>query len=110
MSMMTDTQSVLANAVVQNCIAGKSHEFISEPSVVTISATGSAIGLFITVMVGDEVIIEDQAIPLTNRFPVVPDDTLGQGGGFPGDRIIVKLRNSTGGALTSWVRVDVEPA
>jgi hypothetical protein len=110
MPMMSDTQSVAGNAVVQNAMAGKSQEFIKEPSVVTLSATGSAIGLFMTFIVGEEVIIEDQAIPLTNRFPIVPDDSLGQGGGFPGDRVIVKIRNSTGGALTSWVRVDVEPA
>jgi len=110
MAMMTDTQSVGGNAVVQNAVAGKSQEFIKEPSVVSLSATGSAIGLFMTFIVGEEVIIEDQAIPLTNRFPIVPDDTLASGGGFPGDRVIVKIRNSTGGALTSWVRVDVEPA
>jgi hypothetical protein len=61
-------------------------------------------------LVGDEIVIEDQAIPLTNRFPVVPDDTLAQAGAFAGDRIVVKLRNSTAGALTGWVRVDVEPA
>jgi len=107
---MTDTQSVAGNAVVQNALAGKSQEFIKEPSIVSLSATGSAIGLFMTFIVGEEVVIEDQAIPLTNRFPIVPDDTLAQGGGLPGDRVIVKIRNSTGGALTSWVRVDIEPA
>jgi len=110
MAIMTDTQSVAANATVANVISGKSAEFVKEPSVVTFSATGSAIGLFMTAIVGEEVVIEDQAIPLTNRFPVLPDDTLAQAGGFPGDRIVVKLRNSTAGALTSWVRVDVEPA
>jgi hypothetical protein len=108
--MMTDVQSVAGNAVVQNALAGKSQEFIKEMSIVSLSATGSAIGLFMTFIVGEEVIIEDQAIPLTNRFPIVPDDTLAQGGGLPGDRVIVKVRNSTGGALTSWVRVDIEPA
>lgn len=110
MAVMTDVQSVAANTTSANVIAGKSAEFIKEPSVVSISATGSAVGLFITAIVGEEIVIEDQAIPLTNRFPVVPDDTLAQAGGFPGDRIVIKVRNSTGGALTSWVRVDVEPA
>jgi hypothetical protein len=110
MSVMTDVQSIAANTTIQNVIAGKSHEFINEPSVVSISATGSAVGLYCTAIVGEEIVIEDQAIALTNRFPVVPDDTLAQAGGFPGDRIVVKMRNSTGGALTSWVRVDVEPA
>lgn len=110
MAVMTDTQSVAANTTVANVLSGKSAEFVKEPSVITFSATGSAVGLYITAICGEEVVIEDQAIPLTNRFPVIPDDTLAQAGGFPGDRIIVKVRNSTGGALTSWVRVDVEPA
>ncbi len=110
MAVMTDTHSVAANTTVANVLSGKSAEFVKEPSVVTFSATGSAIGLFVTAIVGEEVVIEDQAIPLTNRFPVLPDDTLAQAGAFPGDRIIVKVRNSTAGALTSWVRVDVEPA
>src|SRR5512136_3355737 len=110
MAIMTDTQSVAANTTTSNVLAGKQAEFVKEPSVVTLSATGSAIGLYVTMIVGEEIAIEDQAIPLTNRFPVVPDDTLAQAGAFPGDRVIVKVRNSTGGALTSWVRVDVEPA
>lgn len=108
--IMTDFQSVAANATVANVLAGKSAEFVKEPSVVTFSATGSAAGLYCTAIVGDEVVIEDQLIPVTNRFPIVPDDTMAQGGAYPGDRVVVKVRNSTGGALNSWVRVDVEPA
>lgn len=110
MPMMTDTQSIAANTTIANVLAGKSREFVSEPSVVTLSATGSAIGLLATLIIGEEIVLDDQAIPLTNRFPIQPDDQLVSGGGFPGDRIVVKMRNSTGGALTSWVRVDVEPA
>ncbi len=108
--IMTDTQSVGANAVVANVLAGKSAEFVKEPSVIQIAATGSAAGLNITAIVGEEIVIEDQAIGPGNRFPIVPDDVLAQAGGFPGDRIVIKLRNTTGGALTSWVRVDVVPA
>jgi hypothetical protein len=110
MAFMTDVQSVAANTTTANVLAGKQAEFVKEASVITISATGSAVGLFITAIVGEEIVIEDQAIPLTNRFPVLPDDSLAQAGAFPGDRIIVRIRNSTGGALTSWVRVDVDPA
>jgi hypothetical protein len=108
--MMTDTQSIAANTTIQNILAGKSREFVMEPSVVTLSATGSAVGLLATLIIGEEIVMDDQAIPLTNRFPILPDDMLVSGGGYPGDRIVVKIRNSTGGALTSWVRVDVEPA
>ena len=110
MAIMTDTQSVAANTTVANVLAGKSAEFIKEPSVVTISATGSAAGLNVTAIVGEEIVIEDQPIGAQNHFPVIPDDALTQAGGFPGDRIVVKVRNTTAAALTSWVRVDVEPA
>lgn len=110
MAIMTEVSTVVANTTSPNLCAGKSAEFIKEPSVVSLSATGSAVGLYATFIVGEEVVIDDQPIPLTNRFPVIPDDTMAQGGGFPGDRVNVRLRNSTGGNLTGWMRVDIEPA
>ncbi len=110
MAIMTETVTVVANTTSVNLCAGKSAEFIKEPSVVSLSAPGSAVGLYCTYIVGEEVIIDDQPIPLTNRIPVIPDDTMAQAGGFPGDRVNVRLRNSTGGNLTGWIRVDIEPA
>lgn len=110
MAVITEVATVVANTVSANLCAGKSAEFIKEPSVVTLSATGSAIGLYATMVIGEEVVVDDQPIPLTNRFPIVPDDSLAQGGGFVGDRINVRLRNSTGGNLTGWIRVDIVPA
>lgn len=110
MAIMTETATVVANTTTVNLCAGKSAEFVKEPSIVALSATGSAIGLYATMIVGEEVVIDDQPIPLTNRFPIVPDDTLARAGAYPGDRINVRLRNSTGGNLTGWIRVDIEPA
>ena len=110
MAIITEVATIVASTVSANLCAGKSAEFIKEPSIVSLSATGSAIGLYATMIVGEEVVIDDQPIPLTNRFPIVPDDTLAQAGGFLGDRINVRLRNSTGGNLTGWIRVDIEPA
>jgi len=110
MSVMTDTQSIAANTTIANVLSGKSKEFIQEASVVTVSATGSGPGLMITLIIGEEVVIDDQDVGPGNRFPIVPDDVLAQGGAFPGDRVVVRMRNRTAGALTSWVRVDVEPA
>lgn len=110
MALITEVVTVVANTTSANLCAGKSAEFVKEPSVVSLSCTGSAIGLYATMIVGEEVVVDDQPIPLTNRFPVIPDDTIAQGGGFPGDRVNVRLRNSTGGNLTGWIRVDIEPA
>jgi hypothetical protein len=107
---MTALTVVVANTTSLNVCAGQKDEFIKEPSVVTLSATGSAAGLLATFILGEEVVLDDQVIPPTNRFPIVPDDTMNQGGAFEGDRIVLRLRNATGGNLNGYTRVDIEPA
>lgn len=109
MPIMTDRQSVLANATVGNVLTGKLHEFLSRPSVVRVYGTASAVGLNITFLLGGRSIMQDQEISSQNRMPIVPDDIVCQGVGNQGDRLILSLRNTTGGAITAFSRVDVEP-
>lgn len=110
MPVMTYIASVGANTTVANAMSGKSHEFLSEPSVITIGVGGSAVGLNASLIVGDEVTLDDQEVPVTTTLPAFPDNVLCQAGGLPGERIVVKLRNTTGGAITAYVKVLVEPA
>lgn len=110
MAIMTDRQSVAANTTIANCLSGKNAEFVQEPSIITFYGSASAVGLMMTCIVGSEIVVEDQEVNAQNRMPLVPDDLLAQAGAFPGDRIQVKLRNSTGGAVTAFTRVEVEPA
>jgi hypothetical protein len=91
-------------------MSGKSHEFLTEPSVITIGVAGSAVGLMTSLIVGDEVTIDDQEVPVGTTLPAFPDQVLAQAGGLQGERVVVKLRNSTGGAITAYVKVLVEPA
>ena len=109
MATMTDRQSVAANTVVANSISGKTHEFVREPSIVRYYGSAAAVGLFSSFIVGDEIVVEDQELNSANRMPIVPDDFVAQAGAFEGDRIVVKLRNSTAGAIVGFTRVDVEP-
>lgn len=108
--MMTDRQSVAANGTVANACAGKSAEFIKEPSVVRLSGCASAVGLNMTLIIGEEVILDDQEVNAQNRMPLIPDDVIVEGGAMPGDRIVLKYRNTTGAAITTFSRIDVEPA
>lgn len=110
MAIMSDRQSVAANATVANALAGKVHEFLTGPSIVRFYATASAVGMNCSFLVGNESIVQDQEISAANRFPVVPDDFVGESGGIAGDRIIISYRNTTGGAITAFTRVEVEPA
>ena len=107
MPTMQNSLSVAANSVSVNVLAGLQHEFLAAPSRVVISCTGSAAGLNTTFQAGAVTIVDDQAINLQNRFPVVPDDILTQESLPGGARMALKFRNTTGGALTAFWRVDV---
>jgi hypothetical protein len=102
---MQDSLSVAANAVSANVLAGQLYEFVGQGTGVTISCTGSATGLRTTFICGIP-LINDQAINLQNRFPLIPDDII-HAGGVPGGRMVLTFRNTTAGALTAFWRVDV---
>lgn len=105
MPTMQDSISVAANAVSTNVIAGQLYEFVEAGTPVTVSCTGSATGLRITFICGVP-LINDQAINLQNRFPLVPDDIIHQGF-VPGGRMVMTARNTTAGALTFFWRIDL---
>lgn len=110
MSVMTDNQSVAANATVANALAGKVHEFLPEPSVVSLLAAAAAVGLNVSLLIGGEVVVDDQEISGINRFPIDPDDRVAVAAGFGGDRMILRYRNTTGAAIIVRSMVTVEPA
>lgn len=105
MPTMQDSVSVAANSVSTNVLAGQLYEFVEVGTPVTVSCTGSATGLRTTFICGVP-LINDQAINLQNRFPLIPDDIIHQGQ-VPGGRMVLTARNSTAGALTFFWRVDL---
>jgi len=105
MPLMQDSVSVAANSVSTNVLAGQLYEFVAPGTNVTVSVTGSATGLRTTFICGVP-IINDQAINLQNRFPLIPDDII-TSGPMPGGRMVLTSRNTTAGALTFFWRVDL---
>lgn len=108
--VMTDYQSVAANTTTGNILAGKNKEFLEEASILQVGVCAAAIGLRMTCVVGSEVIVDDQEVSAANHMPVFPDDVLAEGGGFAGDRVTIRLRNTTGGAIVAWTKVNISPA
>jgi hypothetical protein len=77
--------------------------------VIRFGVNAAAVGLFTTIIVGNEVICEDQEVSAINRTPQDPEDYNYEASGMPGDRVIVKLRNSTGAAIIGFTAVKVTP-
>lgn len=109
MPSMTNRQSVAANSQVQNVFSAALHYRLRVPSRVRLYATAAAVGLNISLNIGDETFLDDQEVSAQNRMPLVPDDFVVEAAGFPGDEIVIKLRNTTGAAIIAFSRVDVDP-
>lgn len=109
MTVMTDVQSVAANTTSTNVLAGKVEEFLPGPSRLQLAITASAVGLQVTFIVGNRVMVEDQEISDGNRFPLEPDDVIAASFGVGGDRLVLRLHNTTAGAITVKTKINIEP-
>lgn len=106
MPMMQDSISVAGNSVSTNVLAGQLYEFVRAGQPIRLSGTGSATGLRVTLLIGMAV-INDQAINLQNRFPLMPDDVIHVGRAPVSGRMVLTFRNTTAGALTAFWRIDL---
>jgi len=109
MPMIQVTGSVAANSSNDNVIQGSQYEFVQRRSALDFGLVGSAAGLVADVYSGQDMLCEGMALSTANRFPVFPDDyTLSDVAGL-GERLKVRIRNTTGGALTYFVAIRLTP-
>lgn len=104
---MTDTTTVAANTTTANILAGKQAEFLGRPTAVTIASVAAAAGIFVSVVLGDRILIDDQEISNANVWPIFPDHTLADGVGL--GRLIIRYRNSTGAGIVVRTKINLTP-
>lgn len=101
--------SVGANATVDNLISGSSFEFLRGNSIVSIGIVGSATGLVASIQSGSDIVLEEAPILVKTTMPTIPDDMYYNDAGVAGDRLVIRIRNTTAGALTVRSIVQVTP-
>jgi len=111
MALMTDRRNVAANTTVDNVLAGKIDEFLRMPAVVTLYAIAEAVGVNVSLIVGSNVVLDDQEIAARAAGVAItkPDDLVIQAGGLAGDRMILRLRNTTAGAIIVRTQLETSP-
>ena len=92
--------SVAAGAVNDNLFSGSAFEYARAPAVVSIAGVASATGGFITIQAGPTIIMEESPPTVKTTMPTVPDDFLYTAAVAPGDRLVLRASNPTGGAVT----------
>lgn len=101
--------SLGAGAVLDNLISGSAFEFLRQPSLVSIGITAAATGAFCTIQSGSDIVAEEFTPAVQTRFPIVPDEFYYSDYGAPGDRLVIRIRNPTGGAIVFRTIVQVTP-
>lgn len=109
MPVMKKTAAVLTGQTVDNVFSGSAFEFLKYNASVRFAINGSAAGFVATVQSGSDVLMEESAINVQNRFGVFPDDFDLADIAEAGDRIIVKLRNTSAGTLTYYATAQIDP-
>lgn len=109
MPMIQNSVSIAANSVNDNVLAGSQFEYLPYPATLEFGLVGSATGILADVYSGSDILCEQMAVSTANRFPVFPDDyTLTDVAG-PGERLKIRGRNTTGGALTLFYAIRITP-
>lgn len=101
--------SVAAGAVNDNVLSGSAFEYVRQAGVVSIGCVASATGGFITIQAGPTLILEESPPLIRTTMPVIPDDFYYQSAVVPGDRLVVRARNPTAGALTFRTICQIAP-
>jgi hypothetical protein len=101
--------SIAAGAVTDNLLAGSAFEFLRQNSLVSLGVTQSATGAFCTIQSGSDVVVEEFSPAIATRYPIIPDEMYYSDVGAVGDRLVVRVRNPTGGALTLRCIAQITP-
>lgn len=109
MPVIQGSVSVAANAVNDNVLQGSQFEYLPYNAKIDFGLVGSATGLQCDVFSGQDIIAESFAPPTQNRFPINPDDFTLTDVAAGGERLKVRVRNTTGGALTIFWSIVIMP-
>jgi len=99
--------SIGAGAVNNNLVAGSAFEFARSRQVVSIGVAQAATGMFCTLQAGADIIAEEFSLPILTRYPIIPDEMYFTDIMESGDRLVIRVRNPTAGAIIARAMVQI---
>lgn len=108
MSVIQRQVSIAANAVNENVLAGSAFEILRGNAIVSVGITAQATGLVANVQVGATAVLEESPVEIkANEFASVPDEMYYNFAGVGNDRLVIRVRNTTAGAIDVRVLVQI---
>lgn len=107
MAVIQKELSVAGNTAVENLLSGSAFEFLRGNAVVSIGVTAAVTGVVVNIQSGADIVLEESAAYIKTQFPIIPDEMFYTDVGVAGDRLVVRVRNTTGGAIVVRCIVQV---
>jgi hypothetical protein len=101
------SEVLAASGNILNCVAGSAYEFARSRQVVSIGQTQSVTGAFTTIQSGADVVAEEFEPFILTTPPIIPDHMYYNDVMEIGDRLVLRVRNSTAGAITIKTMVQI---
>ena len=107
MTVMTDVTTVASNVTTTNILAGKIEEFLPANAQIQLAITSAFAGMFVSFIVGNRVVVDDQEISDAAVFPIEPDHVIAVTMGAAGERLSLKLRNTDASARIVRTKLNI---
>jgi hypothetical protein len=114
MPQLKDFVSVAANSTIANVVSGSPFERVgglgARVKLFGGAVSGNPGDLLVDFLLGSDVVAQNAGQGVAATGPRVPDDSIGDGDGLPGDQITVRVQNTTAGAIVWGFLIDIESA
>jgi len=101
--------NIAAGGVNNNLVAGSAFEFARTRQLVSVGVSAAATGTFMSISAGPDIIAEEFSPVVLTRFPIIPDEMYYTDVMEQGDRLVIRARNPTAGAIIHRALVQVSP-
>jgi hypothetical protein len=109
MAVIQKEVSVGIGATVDNLLSGSAFEFLRQNSLVSLGVAAAATGTFVTIQSGSDIVVEEFSPSVLTRYPIIPDEMYYSDVGAAGDRLVVRVRNPTAGAIIVRCIAQISP-
>lgn len=109
MGTIVYNKSVAAATVVEHIFKDKPESLVKIPSAVQFLVGGGGDKVFLTILIGNEVVMDAQEINDVTTWPKIPDEVLLTAPALPLDTINVRIHNRNASARVVRVIANIEP-
>lgn len=111
MPLVNRSTSIPANSTVDNILSGSAFEYLPSNAAMQfgiVQATGNVADLLVTVQSGSDILQEEAPVIVNNAWPRRDQDFILTDVALGGERILIKARNTTAGAIVLYTSLILD--